>query len=175
MPRLLTMPNVRLLNQRLRHPSPVYPPPVSSSGKQTAAHSTPMVSQLMFLLPTFPLRFTVRFCCSGVTSRVRFIVVYGRTIHHLQTSAAACYRVLALRTGASSLAPVEYTCTTNVPLVQSTAHFRQTLLAPRETYLAMASRKRLLYSFGLVTVGRFLPPPANPRSLIQLSSFLSQV
>lgn len=46
---------------------------------------------------------------------------------------------------------------------------------PRSTYLAIASRNRLLYSFGLVTVGRFLPPPANPRFLIQLSSCLSHV
>lgn len=44
-----------------------------------------------------------------------------------------------------------------------------------ETYLAIASLNRDLYSFGLVTVGRFLPPPANPRSLIQLSSRLSHV
>src|SRR3569833_1741563 len=43
------------------------------------------------------------------------------------------------------------------------------------TYLAMASRNRDLYSFGLVTVGRLRPPPAKPRSLIQLSSFLSHV
>lgn len=44
-----------------------------------------------------------------------------------------------------------------------------------QTYLAIASRNRDLYSFGLVTVGRLRPPPANPRSLIQLSSFLSHV
>lgn len=43
------------------------------------------------------------------------------------------------------------------------------------TYLAIASRNRYLYSLGLVTVGRFRPPPAKPRSLIQDSSFLSQV
>src|SRR3569833_3440795 len=43
------------------------------------------------------------------------------------------------------------------------------------TYLAMASRNRDLYSFGLVTVGRLRPPPAKPRSLIKLSSFLSHV
>ena len=43
------------------------------------------------------------------------------------------------------------------------------------TYLAIASLNRLLYSFGLVTVGRFLPLPANPRSLIHDSSLLSHV
>ncbi len=42
-------------------------------------------------------------------------------------------------------------------------------------YLAIASRNRLLYSLGLVTVGLFRPPPANPRFLIQLSSCLSHV
>jgi len=47
--------------------------------------------------------------------------------------------------------------------------------SPGFSYLAIASRKRLLYSLGLVTVGLFRPPPANPRFLIQLSSCLSQV
>jgi hypothetical protein len=44
-----------------------------------------------------------------------------------------------------------------------------------KTYLAIASRNLLLYSLGLVTVGLFLPPPANPLSFIQLSNFLSHV
>lgn len=67
----------------------------------------------------------------------------------------------------------------SVPLNVSSCSEMQACFKARRAlgviHLAIASRKRDLYSLGLVTVGRLRPPPAKPRSLIQLSSFLSHV
>src|SRR4051794_33270177 len=42
-------------------------------------------------------------------------------------------------------------------------------------YRSIASRNLRLYSFGLVIVGLFRPPPAIPEALIRFSSLLSNV
>lgn len=63
----------------------------------------------------------------------------------------------------------------HVSIVQTGRSESDAYFGASNTYRSIASRNRFLYSLGLVTVGRFLFPPAKPRSLIHDSNFLSHV